>query len=76
MPEPIGPISQPFTPMQAGADVPVLAKQMKEQVTSMADQLQKLMEDPSLASHSSFLDEFVKNASKLNQTVDQANTLR
>jgi hypothetical protein len=76
MVEHIGPVSQPLHSHKAGPDVPVLAKHMKEQVSTMADQLQKLMEDPSLASHSSFLDEFAKNASKLNKTVDQASTLR
>ncbi len=76
MVDPIGRISHPLHSQKAGHDVPALAKHMKEQVLTMAEQLQKLMDDPSLASHAPFLDKFVKNASKLNETIDESITLR
>lgn len=69
MAEPIGPIFQPIPSLQGEPNVPVLSKQMKEQVLMMADHLQKLKEDQSLAFNPFFLGEFVNNALKLNQTV-------
>jgi len=72
MAEPIRPASQSLSSPQATANVPLLSKQMREEVTAMADQLQRLVNDPSLATQPSFLDEFAKNATQLNRTVDQA----
>jgi hypothetical protein len=69
MTEPIGPIFQPSPSLQGGSNAPALSRQMKEQVLMVADHLQKLKDDQSLASDPTFLSEFASNASKLNQTV-------
>ena len=74
MSEPISPISQP-TPQQS-PNIPALSRQMQSQVMALADHLQKVMEDPSLATQSSFLNEFASNASHLNHTVEQAILVR
>ncbi len=79
MAESIGPLSQPLPPEQKGGavpNVPLLSKQMQEQVLSLADQLQKVLEDPTLATQKTFLDEFAHHGTHLNQIVDQAILLR
>ncbi len=70
MTEPIRPLSQPAP--QQSPNIPVLSRQMQAQVMTLADHLQKVMADPSLATESGFLNEFASNASHLNHTVDQA----
>ncbi len=73
MSHPIGPLTPPpHPPSGAETNVPLLSKQMQEQVLAMADQLQKVLDDPSLTGQKSFLDDFAKNAAKLQQTVEQA----
>jgi hypothetical protein len=79
MAEPISPLPQP-TPAhpvpKALPNVPALSKQMQDQVMTLADQLQKVLDDPSLATQRSFLNEFASNVSHLNRTVDQALLVR
>jgi hypothetical protein len=79
MAEPIGPLPQP-TPLYPGPKAPpnvvALSKQMHDQALKLADQLQKVLEDPTLAAQQSFLKEFASNASHLNRTVDQALLVR
>jgi hypothetical protein len=77
--EPVGPIPEPLPAQQTlklVPNVPILSKQMHDQVLILADQLQRLLDDPSLAAQQQFLSEFIKNTSSLNQTVDQAILLR
>jgi hypothetical protein len=79
MAEPISPIPQPFPshPMpEAYANVPALSQQMRNQVSALADHLQKILDDPTLATQQTFLNEFVNNVSRLNRTVDQALLVR
>lgn len=78
MAESVGPLPPPSPqPVPGGSpNVPVLSKQMQDQVLTMADHLQKVLDDPSLSTQQSFLNEFVSNASNLNRTVDQAVQIR
>ncbi len=79
MAEPIGPLPQPAPAHgapQALPNVPVLSRQMQDQVMTLADELQKILDDPTLATQRSFLSEFASNASHLNRTVDQALLVR
>ena len=79
MAESISPIPQPppAHPTQSSApNVPALSKQMRDQVLTLADHLQKIMDDPTLASEHSFLNEFASNVSNLDRTVDQSMLLR
>lgn len=79
MPEPIAPLP-PQPPSHPGlnvtSNVPALSKQMQDQVLGLADHLQKIMDDPTLATQQSFLNAFASNASNLCQTVDQAIRVR
>jgi hypothetical protein len=78
MVEPIGPLPHP-TPLfgpKAPSNVVALSKQMHDQALKLADQLQKVLEDPTLASQQPFLKEFASNVSHLNRTVDQALLVR
>lgn len=77
MSHPIGPLTPPPSSQPSDTpDVPLLSKQMQDQVLAMADQLQKVLDDPSLADQKTFLNDFVHNANQLNQTVEQALRLR
>jgi len=78
MSEPIsGPSHIPLEPTtMSGQNVPLLSKQMQAQVLEFADHLQKIMVDPSLSAQEPFLQEFLANATHLNQTVEQAILLR
>lgn len=77
MSHPIGPLTPPPHGMpEAEANVPLLSKQMQSQVLAMAEQLQKILDDPSLADQKTFLNDFVHNANQLHQTVEQALRLR
>jgi hypothetical protein len=49
---------------------------MRAQAATLAEQLQKAIEDPSLSEQPSFLKECAANGSQLNQTVEQANLIR
>jgi hypothetical protein len=75
----ISPLPQPFSPEPMPKGVPnvhLLANQMQDGVLTLADQLQKILEDPTLAAQKTFLDEFAHNSTALSQTVDQAILLR
>jgi len=79
MAESISPIPQPppsHPALRSAPNVPALSKQMRDQVLNLADHLQKIMDDPTLATQQSFLNEFASNASNLDRTVDQAILVR
>lgn len=78
MADAIGP-SYPLTPSQAAsttANVPLIAKQMQVQVLTMAENLQKILDDPSLSEQPSFLKKIADDTAHLNQAVEQAVKLR
>jgi hypothetical protein len=79
MAEPIRSIPEPtpthFEPKTA-PNVPALSKQMYDQVLTLADQLQKILDDSTLVKQQSFLNEVASNTARLNQTVDQALLVR
>jgi hypothetical protein len=75
MTEPIGSPSQ-LPPPQQTPSVITVSQQMQDQVIALADHLQKILADPTLASQSSFLSAFANNVSNLNQTTHQALLLR
>lgn len=60
----------------ATANVPALVKQMQEQVLAIAENLQKILEDPSITEQPSFLQKMTDDGSRLNTTVEQAIKLR
>lgn len=73
----IGPSGQtPLEPSASSTNVPLLSKQMQEKALELASQLRKILDDPSLSSQTSFLQEFSANAKGLNQVVEQAQLLR
>ncbi len=77
MTEPIGPSSAPMQPAASQApNVPLLSKQMQSQALLLANQLQKILEEPSLSTQASFLQEVAGNGQKLNETIEQANLVR
>lgn len=79
MAEPIRSVPQPtpaYPSPKAPPNVPALSKQMQDQVLKLADHLQKVLDDPTLASQQSFLKEFAYNVSHLNRTIDQALLVR
>jgi hypothetical protein len=77
MSDAIGPSLPPSQPAPAATtNVPVLAKQMQTQVLTMADHLQKILEDPSLSEQPTFLQKMSEDGSHLNQTVEQATQMR
>lgn len=53
-------------------NIPQLAQHVQTQVSVLADQLQKLLDDPSLSTQESFLNEVHANAMQLNQNVQRA----
>jgi hypothetical protein len=63
-------------PVPSTLNVPLLSKQMQSQASTLADQLQKIVVDPSLSTQESFLHEFTENGNQLNQTVEQAILMR
>ncbi len=79
MAEPVRPFPQP-TPAhpvpKALPNVPALSKQMQDQVLTLASQLQKILDDPTLTTQQTFLNGFASNTSHLNRTVDQALLVR
>jgi hypothetical protein len=79
MAEPIGPLPEPFPSQLMPKVVPnvsALSKQMQDQVLTLADHLQKVLDDPAVATQRSFLNEFVSNVANLSRTVDQAISVR
>lgn len=79
MSHPIGPHTPPPSPHPHPGSVPnvtALSQEMQKQVLTLADQLQKVLDDPSLTTQKTFLSEFAHNATTLNQTVEQALLVR
>jgi hypothetical protein len=76
MTEPMDPSSHAHMPPPAALNVPLLAKQMQEQTLTLAGQLQKILEDPSLSAQETFLREVTTNGSQLNKTVEQSLLIR
>lgn len=72
--QPIG--SSTPAPLPSSTNVPALSQQMQTQTATLADQLQKVTEDPSLSEDPSFLERLAKNTDQLNKTVEQANLIR
>ncbi|MBS0605064.1 MAG: hypothetical protein JSS60_08550 [Verrucomicrobia bacterium] len=72
-PSPSQPLPQASS---ASPNVPQLAQQMQTQATILAEQLQKALDDPSLSTQPSFLQEVTSNGNHLNQTVEQAILVR
>lgn len=70
MSEPVGPPS-PLPPPQA-PNLPELAHQLHTQTITLADQLQQILNDPTLTTQSDFLQQIAGNATQLNQTVTHA----
>jgi hypothetical protein len=60
----------------ATTNVPLLAKKMQNQVQNLAENLQKIVDDPSLTEQSTFLQKMSEDVSHLNLTVGQAIKLR
>jgi hypothetical protein len=78
MVEPTNPIppSIPTQSVSKTLNIPLLSKQMQDEVLTLADHLKKISEDPTLTNQHSFLSKFANNVSNLNQTVNQALTLK
>ena len=78
MSDAIGPSSHlpPPQTSPATANVPALVQQMQEQVLAVAENLQKILEDPSITEQPTFLQKMTNDASHLNRTVEQAINLR
>lgn len=76
MTEPIGPSPAAPIPPSTAANVPVLSKQMQEQVTRLADDLRKILDDPSLCAQARFLHDIADIGTKLNHTVEQSQLVR
>lgn len=78
MSEPIGPsYGSPLQHTSSGIpNVPVLSKQMQSQTMALAEQLQKILDDPSLSTQQSFLNEVTANGTQLSHTVEQAILIR
>ncbi len=75
------PIRSPYKPPLHSSnaesqDIPRLSKQIRTQVLTLAQHLQKVLEDPSLSAQKTFLQELSTNVLGLNQTVEQANLVR
>lgn len=77
MSDAVGP-SQPLPPQStpATANVPALVQQMQNQVLAIAENLRKILEDPSITAQPSFLQKMTDDGSHLNLTVEQAIKLR
>ncbi len=79
MSEPVaGPsFNAPLQPSNiADQNIPLLSKQIKKEALALADQLQKILENPSLSSQESFLKDFNECGNQLNKTVEQAVLVR
>lgn len=78
MTEPIGSSYKPSLHPSSieSQNIPRLSMQIQFQVLTLARQLQKILEDPSLSAQKTFLQELSTNVLGLNQTVEQANLVR
>lgn len=63
-------------PSIADHNIPLLSKQIQSQALALAGHLQKILDNPSLASQESFLKDFKECGNQLNQTVQQAVLVR
>ncbi len=70
MSEPIGP-SAPLPPPSA-PNLAELAHQIHAQALTLADQLQQVLNDPTLTTQPDFLQQIAETATQLNQSVTHA----
>lgn len=70
MSEPVGP-SSPLPPAQS-PNLPELAHQLQTQTIALADELQKILNDPTLTTQSDFLQQIATTTTQLNQSVTHA----
>jgi hypothetical protein len=76
MTEQIGPAARPSQPVSTSPNVPLLANQMQSQVSDLAAELQKVLDEPSLSTENDFLQKFAATVAQLNKTVEQSISVR
>lgn len=73
MTDAIGPSYNRLPPITPPAtDIPTLAKQLQTHIAALAENLQKILEDPTLSEQSSFLQKMSADGLHLHQDVEQA----